>query len=310
MKILATGIGESNLEDSPDHITSAFDSVQTSEMVEAMTQYEKMMEVEVEQAWNIRGVANQATIYTLIELKRQSRPDITLLYETKCSGERAKEVIKALNYNFEFLEEANGFVSEIWSRIINMCIWKSRIKITNDGISLLPQEGIRRVLWENLKRIADNTTDAWMSIGDFNEIAEEGEKRVVQKLINIHLMDLGYVGSKYTWKGGQRKGMNRVFKRLDRGLANAEWRREFMNARVEVLPRVNSDHHPLLAILNPSIPETRDKSFRFKIMWKTHLNFNEFVTSAWQKERPILVALKELAKRWKRFKENSYGERT
>ncbi|RYR45945.1 hypothetical protein Ahy_A07g031714 [Arachis hypogaea] len=182
-----------------------------------------------------------------------------------------------------------------------------------------PQEGIRRLLWENLKRIADNTTDAWMSIGDFNEIAEEGEKkggaeidqhtcrRFRERINNCKLVDLGYVGSKYTWKGGQREGMDRVFKRLDRGLANAEWRREFMNARVEVLPRVNSDHHPLLAILNPSIPENKDKPFRFEIMWKTHPNFNEFVTGAWQKERPLPAALEELATKLKGWNSEIFG---
>ncbi|RYR46694.1 hypothetical protein Ahy_A07g032475 [Arachis hypogaea] len=42
-------------------------------------------------AWNIRGVANDATIRTLKELRRQHKPDITLLFETRCSGARALE---------------------------------------------------------------------------------------------------------------------------------------------------------------------------------------------------------------------------
>ncbi|RYR78126.1 hypothetical protein Ahy_A01g002859 [Arachis hypogaea] len=65
-------------------------------------------------AWNIRGVANKATIRTLKEIKSQHRPDITLIYEPKCSGNKATEVIKALGFNFSFLEEADGYVGGIW----------------------------------------------------------------------------------------------------------------------------------------------------------------------------------------------------
>lgn len=60
------------------------------------------------------------------------------------------------------------------------------------------------------------------------------------------LMDLGFIGFIFTWKGPQWVGLDRVFKRLDRALCNASWRLRFEEATVSVLPRVNSDHHLLL----------------------------------------------------------------
>ncbi|MED6220418.1 hypothetical protein PIB30_044660 [Stylosanthes scabra] len=50
------------------------------------------------QSWNIRGVANNATIRTLKELRNQKKPDISLLFETRCSGDRAQEVIRSLGF--------------------------------------------------------------------------------------------------------------------------------------------------------------------------------------------------------------------
>ncbi|KAL4329990.1 hypothetical protein AHAS_Ahas13G0355300 [Arachis hypogaea] len=52
--------------------------------------------------------------------------------------------------------------------------------------------------------------------------------------------------SRYTWRGPQWEGQDRVFKRLDRTLANHSWRTRFHEAIVEVLAKTNSDHHPLL----------------------------------------------------------------
>ncbi|RYQ81302.1 hypothetical protein Ahy_Scaffold1g107267 [Arachis hypogaea] len=141
-------------------------------------------------AWNIRGVANKATIRTLKEIKSQHRPDITLIYEPKCSGNKATEVIKALGFNFSFLEEADGYVGGIWVLWDNPALTINILETHHQYVAMevkdpshspwklttvyaSPQEGIRKNLWENLKRLADATTDAWMVIGDFNEIAEE-----------------------------------------------------------------------------------------------------------------------------------------
>lgn len=60
------------------------------------------------------------------------------------------------------------------------------------------------------------------------------------------VMDLGCSGPKYIWRGPQFPGYDRVFKRLDRAVCNAEWRTTFHEGSVRVLHRINFDHHPIL----------------------------------------------------------------
>ncbi|RYR50758.1 hypothetical protein Ahy_A07g037377 [Arachis hypogaea] len=112
-QVLSLAIPQTALEDPaqskpPD---PPFNSLQTSELVEAMLVYENE---EANKAIQQGVNPLQATIRTLKEIKSQHRPDITLIYEPKCSGNKATEVIKALGFNFSLLEEADGYVGGIW----------------------------------------------------------------------------------------------------------------------------------------------------------------------------------------------------
>lgn len=69
------------------------------------------------------------------------------------------------------------------------------------------------------------------------------------RIQECHLMDLGFIGPKFTWKGPKLNNYDRVFERLNRGLCNMNWRLYFSKAVVRVLPRIHfSDHNPILAI--------------------------------------------------------------
>ncbi|GJR91095.1 reverse transcriptase [Tanacetum coccineum] len=59
------------------------------------------------------------------------------------------------------------------------------------------------------------------------------------------LYDLGSKGSKMTWSNG-RRGMHKVQKRLDRFLATQDWTTLFLSNQVKNLPRVASDHSPIV----------------------------------------------------------------
>lgn len=56
---------------------------------------------------------------------------------------------------------------------------------------------------------------------------------------------MGYVGNPFTWTNGQF-GRRAIHERLDRGIANGEWRVLFPRATIKHLPRVASDHTPML----------------------------------------------------------------
>ncbi|KAL4343866.1 hypothetical protein AHAS_Ahas11G0121200 [Arachis hypogaea] len=84
---------------------------------------------------------------------------------------------------------------------------------------------------------------------------------------NYNIIDLGFSGSRHIWRGLQRDEQDRIFKRLNRALANADWRTTFQEANVEVLPRVSLNHHSLLISLHNKGPnQIRDKSFHYEAM--------------------------------------------
>ncbi|XP_072071919.1 uncharacterized protein [Arachis hypogaea] len=108
--------------------------------------------------------------------------------------------------------------------------------------------------------------------------------------------DLGFVGSKYTWKGPKWKGLDRVFKYLDRALFNAEWRTRFPDARVDILTRTHSDHHPMMISLEPSILSNGHRPFWYEVMWSLHPNFKGFINQNWRSKEQLSVALDSLTK--------------
>ncbi|XP_072066256.1 uncharacterized protein [Arachis hypogaea] len=156
-----------------------------------------------------------------------------------------------------------------------------------------PNEIIRRQAWGEIKSMAGNLNGEWLLVGDFNEIAcptkKKGGGRTNRRecelfkswISNCCLIDLGYIGSKYTWRGPQWIGLERVYKRMDRALSNGGWRIRFEGARVEVLPRTNSDHHPLLITTEPPLPTNKNRPFRYEAMWKMHPNFDEVIKDHW-----------------------------
>src|ERR1044072_7944838 len=85
-------------------------------------------------------------------------------------------------------------------------------------------------------------------------------------LENCQLMDLGAVQRRYTWF---RKINNRLVlsKRLDRAVADIDWRLAFPNAFVEVLNRVHSDHCPILLHCDVAQYGSSQRPFRFIAAW-------------------------------------------
>lgn len=115
-------------------------------------------------------------------------------------------------------------------------------------------------MWEALKDVAHNMNGAWLLAGDFNDIISPMEKKGggppnFSKMKNFadrisnsrcNLMDLGAVGTKFTWHGALYYDGNHIFKRFGRALCNDEWRLRFDEAFVRVLPRVE------YSVLGPS----------------------------------------------------------
>ncbi|XP_059454935.1 uncharacterized protein LOC132185138 [Corylus avellana] len=94
-------------------------------------------------------------------------------------------------------------------------------------------------------------------------------------------MDLGFRGPKYTWTNCQ-EGQNLIKERLDRCLANLEWRDIFPEAEIVVEVMTSSDHAVLvLQLLGQHKQQLKRRNFRFEARWIHEPGYQEVFLEAW-----------------------------
>lgn len=98
-------------------------------------------------------------------------------------------------------------------------------------------------------------------------------------MANCGLQDLGFIGSKYTWFN-KRKSYP-ILERLDRAWAYDKWMFNFPDAFVHNLPRLSSDHNPLLINLKKSNHTNNTRYFKFEPMWLENPPFDPWVRENW-----------------------------
>lgn len=118
----------------------------------------------------------------------------------------------------------------------------------------------------------------WVVFGDFNEITQSDEKlgwldREAEQMQKFRdclsfcgLTDLGFVRQRFTWCNGRLREQ-RTLVRLDRIVANEEWRRIFPEAMVHHVSMTASDHCLLMMSMKKRKPnKLRKKRFFFEEM--------------------------------------------
>ncbi|XP_018826172.2 uncharacterized protein LOC108995126, partial [Juglans regia] len=100
------------------------------------------------------------------------------------------------------------------------------------------------------------------------------------------LSDLGWRGNKYTWSNGHSDG-SFVKERLDRAVANQEWRRGYSRVEVETLVAWSSDHLPiLLSCYNDNTLKGRfERPFRYEMSWDQENECGDTVKEVWKEEK-------------------------
>ena len=183
----------------------------------------------------------------------------------------------------------------------------------------------RGYMWDNFSRVADNTNMAWMAIGDFNNFSSTNERRsfardpgnanhrramkFAHNLARYGLEDLGSSGPTMTWSNG-RPGLANTLVRLDRAVANYEWRQMFPEATLRVLPRIYSDHSPILMLMNGLCPPPTPflRPFRMQDMWLDHRDFHELVAFVWNScDNSLCFANSAFASHAKTWNTNIFG---
>lgn len=92
------------------------------------------------------------------------------------------------------------------------------------------------------------------------------------------LMDLGYVGSKFTWFKNFSNGIS-VWEWLDRVVGTMDWFDNYPATKVMILECGSSDYKPLLINLC-FVPMRHNKPWRFEQMWLEDEGCQDIVASA------------------------------
>lgn len=195
----------------------------------------------------------------------EQMPDLVIVQETRCSGSKAIKLIKKMGFINHILSEAKGYSGGIW------LLW-NKVDLNIQAISIHDQfvhvevkfaqeaswfltaiyaslrDNERQQVWNLYENFDIPIGSSRMQVGDYKETAKPHEKKggapvdvnkchAFQSWINwCGLLDLGCVGTKFTWRGPKWEGRERIFKRLDRALCNSYWREQFHNAIVRSFP--------------------------------------------------------------------------
>ncbi|CAM8966334.1 unnamed protein product [Rhodiola kirilowii] len=258
-------------------------------------------------SWNCRGLGGAATVRALANLVRIYKPSLIGVMETKAEKERMEQVRRQLGFDCGFSVERKGRSGglAIW--------WNNSCKLAVKSFSdyhidaIIEEESPIRVTmfyghpmvnrraetWELLRRLKSDLSLPWLVFGDFNEVlfgwevkgrcirGEWQMKRFRQAMEDCGLSDLGFRGNTFTFSN-KRKGSMETKARLDRALANQEWRKMFPEA--EVIHEVSgvSDHAPIVIKWEGVKTRGKLKLFRYEPMWLKHKEYSEKIRDIWE----------------------------
>ena len=156
-----------------------------------------------------------------------------------------------------------------------------------------PETLLRDETWNLLRDLHSRFSLPWLCGGDFNELLKSHEKcggrlrpygqmeSFRQVLDECNLLDLGYMGNKFTWsKSFPNGGM--VWERLDRAVSTVEWLDLFPVTKVQTLSCVTSDHSPILILPN-GFGAKLNRPWRFEQMWLENRGCYDTVKGTWER---------------------------
>ena len=258
--------------------------------------------------WNARGVARPGFRRNINQLIRDHDPMIVIITETKVARPNIEGIAESLPFNsYETVEPVGytGGILILWNEGLHSFTPITKepraihgiIQVSNENpffISALYANTKfkgRSEMWENLCETSKSVSLPWLVVGDFNEIAYAHEKiggnkpkdykmRLYrEKMDDCNLSDLGYIGSKFTWFN-KRKNQP-IFERLDRCWASPNWITAYPSAIANNLPRLSSDHNPILLTLKPIMSNRPKKMFKFEPFWLAEHSFSPWVNMKW-----------------------------
>ncbi|CAN1131198.1 hypothetical protein LINPERHAP2_LOCUS6266 [Linum perenne] len=195
--------------------------------------------------WNCRGAGHRDFLSAFKHYKIQFKPDVAIIVEPRLSGLAAEDVVKKLGFDSHLIEDARGFAGGIWlmwnsNQVLVREVGRSEqaihVTIDSEGLPTLmlsaiyacPRPTGRALLWDELREWRRRVDIPGCLIGDFNSILSPEDKAGGSSydpyrsasfrscVEDCELLDLGFVGPRFTWyRGSLRQRLDRA---LDYGL--------------------------------------------------------------------------------------------
>ncbi|KAL4324684.1 hypothetical protein GQ457_11G014580 [Hibiscus cannabinus] len=216
---------------------------------------------------------------------QDKKPDMVACFEPRISGRQADKVIKLSGFELSFRVEAHGFSGGIW------VLWRDTVRfdilvVSNQFVHgfCVPKNG-----------------------GDLNVIGSSDERKggalgrsgvcshFCDFMLNYGLLDMGFNGPQFTWRRGT------LFQRLDRCLCNRSWYVHFARSEVFHLPKLGSDHRPIMLDSGVDFRDRGNMPFRYVVAWNEHEDFADMLASVWEMDCPLsenLSKFQEKSRKW------------
>lgn len=164
--------------------------------------------------------------------------------------------------------------------------------------------------WRLLKSFKPDNM-GWCIIGDFNEILFNDEKKggtirgenqmnlFRQVVEDGQLFDLGWRGAKFTWSN-RHEDSSFTKERLDRALANKEWKNIFTVSSVETMTALCSDHSPIFLDCKSGYGSGYQRSynqFKYDASWSKGEGCTDLISNEWLKRADCGSRMKNV--QWK-----------
>ncbi|XP_019432655.1 PREDICTED: uncharacterized protein LOC109339640 [Lupinus angustifolius] len=238
------------------------------------------------------------------------KPDLAFLAEPKIHNNKVGERYwNKLNLKLFVVNDIGSYLPSIW-RLCNQDLNPTMLMNADQHISLLVLVDnmvlhicvvydntsylLHRSLWSEVQKVISDNPGPWCCIGDFNIVLGAHECRSLRLPAripfaefqafsdNVGLINLPNTGAQFTWSN-RHIGNASTEKRLDRIMVNDDWVNDFTHFACCTMPRVASDHYPLLLSYNNQV-QTRKTSFKFHKMWLLNSDCRRLVAEVWNVE--------------------------